>query len=366
MKVLFKNGNMLRIEQNILMPEIKIDPYNPADLPAYSVRVKFAEGKSPVQHYIDDPDADPWVWPRPQIPDPAWHQTCIDEENNIWDIKYENSNWTNVFNGGNYSKVGVTDDSSILEIISGNLAGVTNIEGFLTDQKYTTKVIFNAKDAIYSRQNPYSSQYFLQRMTRLEELHVDLSSLSSLPEYWGNNVEANNLQTVEMKISSMTSIESKFQSMAVRTVILHDAKVLTNARDAFRSCNNLSTVIIHDMHNLDDARNMFEQCQSLHEMPDFDYSSIRYASEMFSGSYWDHPEYGLSSIRYVNMPNVVNVSGMFNQQAGVEHGALDMYNQLKDVQGITYSNCFGNCGGRTESGIQELIQIPSSWGGWGA
>ena len=52
----------------------------------------------------------------------------------------------------------------------------------------------------------------------------------------------------------------------------------------------------------------------------------------------------------------------------VEGGALDMYNQLKNVSFESsgdYVDCFRDCGRDTVTGAAELAQIPSSWGGTG-
>jgi hypothetical protein len=65
--------------------------------------------------------------------------------------------------------------------------------------------------------------------------------------------------------------------------------------------------------------------------------------------------------------SVTNVNWLFSGCKNVESGALDVYNYLSALPGITaYNNAFQNCGYNTTTGRAELEQIPSSWGGRGA
>lgn len=61
---------------------------------------------------------------------------------------------------------------------------------------------------------------------------------------------------------------------------------------------------------------------------------------------------------------VANVAQMFAGCTEVTGGALDLYNQLKDVATITnHADTFKDCGLNTVTGLAELQQIPLSWGG---
>jgi len=60
--------------------------------------------------------------------------------------------------------------------------------------------------------------------------------------------------------------------------------------------------------------------------------------------------------------NVTNVSWLFSGCTNVESGALDVYNYLSALPGITgHSNAFQGCGSNTTTGSAELAQIPSDW-----
>ena len=364
MKVLFKNNKALHISGNILMPLKKIDPYNPADLPPYTIRIKLVEGAEPLQRYRLKPD---WT----TEPDPNWVQTCIDVENNIWDVTYTSSDWSNTFTcttqgQGRSEYGGVLNNTDLLEIQSANLAGVTNLDNTFTDNKAMTKAIISMPDAICRLYYTYC----FQRDISLKELRLDVSSWTVCPAEWGHNItdqssEGDYIDVIDMNVSSLIDGQNMFRQIKAKSITLHNCQNLRNCRSMFMGINELETVVLENTRVLDRTSEMFYLCPSLHYMPDIDYSTITRADDMFYGSYWDHEGEGLCEITPVAMPNVVNVSEMFYQQANVSGGALGMYEILADTPSVTaHDNTFGNTGGQTPTGIAELVQIPSSWGGW--
>lgn len=76
---------------------------------------------------------------------------------------------------------------------------------------------------------------------------------------------------------------------------------------------------------------------------------------------------GITSLKVIHADNfvcdsVTTVNYTFSGATNVETGALDMYNYLSSLPGITeHGSTFGNCGSNTTSGRAELAQIPSSW-----
>ena len=74
---------------------------------------------------------------------------------------------------------------------------------------------------------------------------------------------------------------------------------------------------------------------------------------------------GLTSIVPIQCSYVENVGGMFEGCTNVEDGALDQYNWFV-TYGVNISNhsgTFTNCGSNTQTGLDELDQIPVGWGG---
>lgn len=73
----------------------------------------------------------------------------------------------------------------------------------------------------------------------------------------------------------------------------------------------------------------------------------------------------LTSFVTLQNPHVKNVGGMFNECVNVEEGALDQYDWFATYgTNITnHSGTFKDCGADTVTGLDELDQIPSGWGG---
>lgn len=110
---------------------------------------------------------------------------------------------------------------------------------------------------------------------------------------------------------------------------------VTNFESVFSGCSSLETIEFFDTTAAKTIQNCFYNCSSLKKLP-----LISSASAM------------------------TTVSSVFRGCVNVESGALDNYNTLSAVSGITsYTNAFKDCGRDTETGAAELAQIPKSWGG---
>lgn len=74
---------------------------------------------------------------------------------------------------------------------------------------------------------------------------------------------------------------------------------------------------------------------------------------------------GLTSIVPIQCSNVMNVGGMFDNCTEIEGGALDQYNWFNTygVNITNHSGTFTSCGSNTQTGLDELNQIPVGWGG---
>jgi len=74
---------------------------------------------------------------------------------------------------------------------------------------------------------------------------------------------------------------------------------------------------------------------------------------------------GLTYIEPIQCTTVQNVGGMFQGCTNVEEGALAQYNWF-DTYGVNITNhsgTFTDCGSNTQTGLDELDQIPTGWGG---
>lgn len=92
---------------------------------------------------------------------------------------------------------------------------------------------------------------------------------------------------------------------------------------------------------------------------------------MIDGHYcqtFDRMFYGCTGLKYIEpiqCTTVQNVGGMFQGCTNVEEGALAQYNWF-NTYGVNINNhsgTFTDCGSNTQTGLDELDQIPTGWGG---
>ena len=95
--ILTKNGNLLRLASGYAVnAKIKeVDPYNPLNLPPFTIRGKFRSGYTPSM---------------------GDSQTLVDSVENIWDITKNSTDWSGLF-----------AEVDIRSVLGANSTGVTNM-----------------------------------------------------------------------------------------------------------------------------------------------------------------------------------------------------------------------------------------------
>lgn len=76
-------------------------------------------------------------------------------------------------------------------------------------------------------------------------------------------------------------------------------------------------------------------------------------------------EYLKGTIPLFDTTTLTDVTNMFWECYYVEGGALALYQQMSSQINVPsdHSGCFRSCGNYTTVGLEELVQIPTSWGG---
>lgn len=109
---------------------VECDPYNPLNLPKYTIRVKMKPGYSPSgAPYIEHPS--------------ERSVTNVDSVNNVWDIYYPYDNWSHLFHG----PAGMTSPIQMLDSVLGaNTEGITDMSYmFFATGAETLNINFNTK-----------------------------------------------------------------------------------------------------------------------------------------------------------------------------------------------------------------------------
>lgn len=229
--------------------------------------------------------------------------TKVESQYNQWDWTCDSDNWGSIFSEA------FTDTENLVSIIdAGDTSSVTDTSAmFERCSSLISIVLFDTSNVTY-----------------MIGMFVGCSSLETVPLFNTSNV-------TEM-IYMFTDCSS------LENVPLFDTSNVTDMYAMFQNCTSLETVPLFNTSNVTDMSMAFQSCESLREIPLFDTSNVESMFQTFTDCY------------------------------KVQHGALALYQQASSQQNppSNYTLCFENCGVDTETGRDELNEIPSSWGGWGS
>lgn len=174
---------------------------------------------------------------------------------------------------------------------------------------------------------------FTDGYTPTGDSSITYTQVSSSPNIW----DATNIRSDGMWNYMFYNNTDLLEVMA--TGDLSDARLMVGV---FGFCTSLtSTADFTTTSNVTNFQSMFKDCSSLINVPS------------------------------VNITSATNAIGMFYHCTGVQSGALSFYQQLSSHSWPAYTGShnvgcvrtFENCGMDTVSGLAELNQIPSNYGG---
>lgn len=238
---------------------------------------------------------------------------------NIWDLTYENSDWSNI----------LFNQSKLLEIIQARTSGVTDMHSMCQDCIKLRKV------ALFDTSNVTDMRYMFE----------DCHDLRSVPLF-----DTSNVTTMYGMLSQCWYLEDP---------PLFNTHNVTDMRYMFNQCTAIVSVPLYDTSSVTLMEGMFASCRDLVSVPLFDTSHVTTINGMFANCE------SLTRINLFDMSSITNVGSAFAGCVSVESGILNMYNVLKDKTSLqTYhkhEHCFTNCGSNTTTGSAELAQIPVGW-----
>lgn len=319
------------------------DPYNPLDLPPYTIRVRLKAGETPVVNYNYLPAEvfDLLQW------------TCVDETNNIWDMNFVYNDWG--CNSGSTPDAGslisrIYNGDTIVEILGFNSTGITSMIGLFHDFTQISSIpLFDTSS-----------------VTNMRGMFFN-SSLREIPLYDTSNV---------------TDMFEMFESSDIRTIPLLNTANVTNMTDMFTGCSNLTTIPLINTSNVTSMSAMFNECTNLTSVPLINTGNVTNMYKMFY-----HCE-KLTTLPLLNTANVTKFESMlarcstltsipyFNTSKATDmdymceycylvndYSAYNLYlRAASQTNPPTYHNdTFLQCGRDTTNGAAALAQIPSSW-----
>lgn len=153
-----------------------VDPYNPLNLPAKTMRLKYGE----------------WVTtPSTEVPNATF--TLVDSTENIWDLYYDDTDWTQV--------PAYSSGHGIIEVLGANFTGVTGASG-LFSRCYSLESVTNIFDTSH-----------ITDMSSMFRNCIALTTIPLLPTDSCTNAEsmfelARNVQTGALAIYTQMSTQA--------------------------------------------------------------------------------------------------------------------------------------------------------------
>lgn len=340
------------------------DPYNPLGLPPYTIRVQYransSESWSPVIDYGT--------------------ATRVSISPNVWDITYENSDWTDFLRVPSH---GSYDATHIIAVLGANSTGVTNMSNLFYGQTllgnvaeggypiplFDTSAVTNMSRMFYSAAPVTIPTFDTHNVTDMSYM-FGTSSLREMPL-----IDTSNVTNMKGMFSECFALNTDIPALDTRNV--------TDMSWMFYNCYNLPRVPFLNTSAVTTMAGMLNACSALTAVPEYDTSSVTNMREMLAGCgnlltspvfdtsnvtdmYHMYKECKkLQSVPLLNTSKVTNMSQMFYYCLKVERGALALYQQASSQQNppTSHGMTFTSCGVSTTTGAAELAQIPSSWGG---
>ena len=291
----------------------------------------------------------------------TWTRVSAEPNIWLWDARgVETVDWTEAFRG----KFSSYDSSGYVDIIGAGELNMPAVIGMKKGSDYPGMFRNNGnalRNVCYlSFPNAERAQCLFQNNGKL--LRVEGLNLPKVTTFQSMFKNCTNLES----IGSITSSPS-----------------LTNCSELFQSCQHLITFPWFDTSNVESISGMFNQCQSLQTIPLIDTNKITNMSSMFLRCYsltsvpllntsnvtiMQSMFYGckaLTNVPLLNTSKVTNLTQMFLDCTNVQSGALALYQQASSQANppTKHTATFKNCGVNTQTGLAELAQIPTSWGG---
>ena len=193
-------------ECELLWPDY-IDPYNPLNLPANTVRVRTDDGAVPKKSSSASYET----------------ATLVEGTSDVYDVYKSGTDFTFL----------LIDSSNIVEVLGANTTGITNMTGMLNFcTSLETVALFDTSS-----------------VTDMHTMFNYCVSLKSVPLFDTSSVT--NMQFMFYNCTSLTSVP------------LFDTSSVTNIEYMFNKCSSLTTVLLFNTSSVVFMAGMFEDCKNV-------------------------------------------------------------------------------------------------------
>ena len=224
------------------------DPYNPLNLPPYTMRLLYRSDLTP---RLTKGSA-----------------TQISQDPNVWDYTYENNDWS-------YALF----ENAVAEVIGANTKNVTNMNYMFDRVFYMSAVsIFDTSEVTSMkhmfRDNQYLTAvpfYDTSKLVYMDSMLANCHSLSSIPPFDTSNVVSMgytfgacwNVSSIPFFDTVSSMAETFFSCTSLSSVPLFDTSNVTNMGRMFEYCKNLTSIPPFDTTNVNNVNNTFHDCKNV-------------------------------------------------------------------------------------------------------
>ena len=282
--MLKKNGKIWTFDGKWL--KTYVDPYNPLNLPAGTMRVRTSDGNPPNQGS--------WAF------DGYDHAVLVEGTADVYDIWKDDHTMDQL----------ATDCDNIVECLGANTAGQDDLVHLLArcpNLEHTC--LFDTSSA-----------------TNLAEMYYKCPKLVSVPLYDTSN--ATNLAGFLRECSTLTEVPQFDTSSAV------------NMSGMFEDCRALTYIPDLNTSNATNMEHMFRECRSLAALPNIDTSNVESIYAICYNCF------ALKNIPLWDTSKMWNVGWAFAACGAVQSGAYDLYVRMstQTAPPSYHERTFFNCG----------------------
>lgn len=213
-----------------------VDPYNPLNLPPYTIRLKYIDGVTP------------------SFTKGTANQVSVSP--NIWDLTYENKNWDRLVASG--------ASRDLLEILGASTYEVTSMSGtFDKNVNRPGDYTHLSSIAIFNTHN----------VTNMDWIFGGQTAATSIPLFDTQNVTSmagafsmcNSLQTVPLfNTTKVTNMDRMFMDcIGLKYTPVFDTSNVTDMSWMYRDCFTLTAVPLLNTQNVTAMPYMFSQCEKV-------------------------------------------------------------------------------------------------------
>ena len=335
-----------------------VDPYNPYNLPPFTIRVRTTNGLPPYNY---------------EYYNPTYDARLVEGTSDVYDVYLTGGSYYGAANE-NLDRA-FYRSSNICEVIAANVSGVSSMKAmFHSCYALSSVCLFDTSNVtsfscMFDNCSGLSSvpKYDTSKATNLNLMFADCSHITDIPSFNTSGVTStsgmfyNCLRITELPYldtSKVTDMGNMFQGCrSITEVPLYDTSNVTFMKKIFQSCYSLTSAPNFDTSKVANMDNMFYECSGLSSIPQYDTNSLT------SMEYICLNCVNLTSIPFFDTKRVQYLDYAFENCYRVNQGIFALYNYTTahGMPNPSHQGTFRKCGISSTSGAAELAQIPSNW-----